>query len=142
MQAQKSDKDKFLEKNANAQNIYKDEIKAFDRSGRPRVLSADEFAKYKEELEIAQKKALTTLYESKVPIVEKNKQGKDEAVMKNFIDLTSDEKNKFIKEAKQDAKKYVEKNEKFGKERKIPAERRVESMKKGVEHDIQKAIKK
>jgi len=62
--------------------------------------------------------------------------------MKNFIDLTSDEKNKFIKEAKQDAKKYVEKNEKFGKERKIPAERRVESMKKGVEHDIQKAIKK
>ena len=140
--AQKTDKDKFLEKNANAENLYKDEIKAFDRAGKPRVLSADEFAKYKTELEIAQKKALTTLYDSKVPVEEKNKEGINQAVIKKFVDLTSDEKSKFIKEAKADAKKFVQKSEKFGKERKTPSERRVESMKKTVDRSIQKSIKK
>ena len=140
--AQKTDKDKFLEKNANAENLYKNEIKAFDRAGKPRVLSADEFAKYKTELEIAQKKALTTLYDSKVPVEEKNKEGINQAVMKKFVDLTSDEKSKFIKEAKADAKKFVQKSEKFGKERKTPSERRVESMKKTVDRSIQKSIKK
>ena len=126
----------------NSENLYKNEIKAFDRAGKPRVLSADEFAKYKTELEIAQKKALTTLYDSKVPVEEKNKEGINQAVMKKFVDLTSDEKSKFIKEVKADAKKFVEKSEKFGKERKTPSERRVESMKKTVDRSIQKSIKK
>tara|TARA_R110000868_G_scaffold15469_1_gene70529 strand:- start:151 stop:3105 length:2955 start_codon:yes stop_codon:yes gene_type:complete len=79
-----SDEEKFIKKHSSSDNIYKNELKAYDRNGKQLVVTNDLFFKYREEIAKEEAKRLKYMYD-KGAIASNGK-------LKAFDDLTDEEK--------------------------------------------------
>jgi len=79
-----SDEEKFIKKHSSSDNIYKNELKAYDKNGKELVVTNDLFLKYREEIAKEEAKRLKYMYD-KGAIASNGK-------LKAFDDLTDEEK--------------------------------------------------
>ena len=79
-----SDEEKFIKKHSSTDNIYKNELKAYDRNGKELEVTNDLFFKYREEIAKEEAKRLKYMYD-KGAIASNGK-------LKAFDDLTDEEK--------------------------------------------------
>lgn len=79
-----SDEEKFIKKHSSADNIYKNELKAYDKRGKQQEVTNDLFFKYREEIAKEEAKRLKYMYNNGA-IASNGKQ-------KAFDDLTDEEK--------------------------------------------------
>jgi hypothetical protein len=79
-----SDEEKFIKKHSSSDNIYKNELKAYDRNGKQIIITNDLFFKYREEIAKEEAKRLKYMYD-KGAIASNGK-------LKAFDDLTDEEK--------------------------------------------------
>jgi len=79
-----SDEEKFIKKHSSSDNIYKNELKAYDKNGKELVVTNDLFFKYREEIAKEEAKRLKYMYD-KGAIASNGK-------LKAFDDLTDEEK--------------------------------------------------
>jgi hypothetical protein len=95
-----SDEEKFINKHVSGDNIYKNDLKAFDkRSGKPIEITSELFLKYKEELGKEQSKRLKYMYDNGA-VASNGRQ-------KPFSDLTSNEKTAEITRLKRIATEKI-----------------------------------
>jgi hypothetical protein len=79
-----SDEEKFIKKHSSSDNIYKNELKAYDKRGKQQEVTNDLFFKYREEIAKEEAKRLKYMYNNGA-IASNGKQ-------KAFDDLTDEEK--------------------------------------------------
>jgi len=79
-----SDEEKFIKKHSSTDNIYKNDLKAYDKNGKQLVVTNDLFFKYREEIAKEEAKRLKYMYD-KGAIASNGK-------LKAFDDLTDEEK--------------------------------------------------
>ena len=115
--------EKFVEKHSSVDGVFRNELKAYDRKGKPREISVDEFKGYKKALEEEQQRRLQYLYLNGFVVADK---AKNKPVLKKFDDLTPDEKAEAIKIEKANATKFV-KDEFLGEKRMTGREKRAKN---------------
>lgn len=95
-----SDEEKFIKKHVTGDNVYKNELKAFDKkSGKPKEVTTELFLKYKEELGKEQSQRLKYLYDHGAVA--------SDSRQKPFSDLTPNEKTAEITRLKRKATEEV-----------------------------------
>lgn len=94
-----SEEEKFIKKHTSEGNIYRNELKYFDKYGKPKEVSPELFMKYKESLIEDQSKRLKYMYDNGAI-------GKD-GKLKSFSDLTEDEKSVEITRLKRESTEKV-----------------------------------
>jgi hypothetical protein len=104
-----SEVEKFIKKNSSADNIYKNELKAFDKRGKPQEVSNELFLKYREEIATEESKRLKYMYDNGA--VAANGQ------LKPFSELTAEEKATEVTRLKRKSTEKVQ-EELLGKKRK------------------------
>jgi hypothetical protein len=104
-----SEVEKFIKKNSSADNIYKNQLKAFDKRGKPKEVSNELFFNYREEIAKEESKRLKYMYDNGA--VASNGQ------LKPFSELTADEKAAEVTRLKRKSTEKVQ-EELLGKKRK------------------------
>ena len=104
-----SEVEKFIKKNSSADNIYKNQLKAFDKRGKPKEISNELFFNYREEIAKEESKRLKYMYDNGA--VASNGQ------LKPFSELTADEKAAEVTRLKRKSTEKVQ-EELLGKKRK------------------------
>jgi len=104
-----SEVEKFIKKHSSADNIYKNELKAFDKQGKPQEVSNELFLKYREEIAKEESKRLKYMYDNGA--VASNGQ------LKPFSELTAEEKSAEVTRLKRKSTEKIQ-EEVLGKKRK------------------------
>lgn len=115
--------EKFVEKNSSVDGVFRNELKAYDKKGKPREISVDEFKGYKKALEEEQQRRLQYIYLNGFVVADK---AQNKPVLKKFADLTPDEKAEAVKIEKANASQYV-KDELLGEKRMTGKEKRTKT---------------
>jgi len=98
-----SDEEKFIKKHVTGDNVYKNDLKAFDKkNGKPIEVTSELFLKYKEELGKEQSKRLKYMYD--------NGAVASDGRQKPFSDLTANEKTTEITRLKRIATEKIKDN--------------------------------
>lgn len=108
-----SDEEKFINKHVSGDNVYKNELKAFEKNGKPKDVDSELFLKYKEELLKNQSNRLKYMYN--------NGAVASDGKLKSFPDLTNEEKAAEITRLKRMSTEEVQESV-LGKKRKTLSE--------------------
>ncbi len=92
------------DKEADSKDVFKNDLKAYDKNGKPREISLSEFKNYKEKRDEEIKSNIATLYANGVPDIQDGK-----VVMKPFSQLSDKEQRLEIAEVKRKATEKINK---------------------------------
>ncbi len=127
----------FVDKNSSDRHIYKNEIKAFDKRGKPREIPMDEFVKYKEKVKDEQIGRLQYFYLHGAPVMGDTK-------VIPFDQLTPEQKDEEVKKIKSQITKEI-KDKMFGEEiesgKQAMAKDRYELARERQEREYKKSLK-